>query len=349
MKILVSCHKPSRLLCSDILTPVHAGRAIAVAETKDGALGTTEAHWMREHMIGDDTGDNISHLNRQFCELTVQYWAWKNYTALGDPKYVGFMHYRRHFMFRGPGREARNQGMPAFPALTEAYRDIMGLSDDVMVKAVEAADVVAPTPLLHRLSVEQFFLRGHSGPHAFCAHDFAPAMRLAREFYPAWAPAIDAYTTGHVHYFLNMYIMRKDIFFAYAAWLFPLLFHIHGQMDFSGRTAGAMRSIGFLAERLCGVYLTSLRRQQGLRVRHLPVARLESTGIPASAADQICPVGLRRAAMRRELRACPLYLYRYCGCLVLAFFLRGEAREEYVRGARIWKVRIQEAFTLQPR
>lgn len=49
-------------------------------------------------MIGDDTGDNISALNDSYNEMTALYWAWKNYDKLGNPDYIGLMHYRRHFV-----------------------------------------------------------------------------------------------------------------------------------------------------------------------------------------------------------------------------------------------------------
>ena len=49
-------------------------------------------------MLGDNTGDNISKLNKHFCELTTQYWAWKNV----DCEYYGFCHYNKYFAFN-PG------------------------------------------------------------------------------------------------------------------------------------------------------------------------------------------------------------------------------------------------------
>ena len=96
IKILVGYHKPSKLYKSDIFVPIHLGRAVASQMSKDGQLNSKDYQWLLENMIGDDTGDNISQLNRQFSELTGIYWAWKNYDKIGNPEYIGFMHYRRH-------------------------------------------------------------------------------------------------------------------------------------------------------------------------------------------------------------------------------------------------------------
>lgn len=43
--------------------------------------------------IPDNTGDNISAKNPNYCELTALYWVWKNL----DCEYIGLCHYRRYF------------------------------------------------------------------------------------------------------------------------------------------------------------------------------------------------------------------------------------------------------------
>ena len=85
VKIFIAYHKDAQRIKSDILTPIHVGHAIAPEIVKN----------QLQDMIGDDTGDNISYKNLNYCELTALYWAWKNC----DADYIGFMHYRRHLSF----------------------------------------------------------------------------------------------------------------------------------------------------------------------------------------------------------------------------------------------------------
>lgn len=79
--IMVCAHKRDACLAEPPYLPVQVGRAIARED-----LGYT----------GDDSGENISAKNRNYCELTAQYWAWKNRS---DADYIGLCHYRRYFDF----------------------------------------------------------------------------------------------------------------------------------------------------------------------------------------------------------------------------------------------------------
>ena len=93
IRILVAYHKPAPLLPEGIFLPVHGGRALVHGDNED-------TRWLKANTVGDDTGENISKENRRYNEMTVLYWAWKSYAQLGNPEYIGFMHYRRHFIFR---------------------------------------------------------------------------------------------------------------------------------------------------------------------------------------------------------------------------------------------------------
>ena len=72
--ISVACHKPSRLPENPLLVPVQVNSANA---------------GKRMDMAHDDEGENISLKNPEYCELTAQYWEWKNVEA----DYYGLCHY----------------------------------------------------------------------------------------------------------------------------------------------------------------------------------------------------------------------------------------------------------------
>ena len=79
-KIIIATHKKYRMPSDEMYVPVHVG-----------AAGKADLGYTR-----DDSGDNISLKNKNYCELTGLYWAWKNL----DADCIGLAHYRRHFSIK---------------------------------------------------------------------------------------------------------------------------------------------------------------------------------------------------------------------------------------------------------
>ena len=85
LKIFVVYYKPAPLIKTEIFEPIQAGRTIAGTPSRQGTFTKEEISWLSENMIGDNTGQNISGLNRSFAEITALYWIWKN----TDSPFVG--------------------------------------------------------------------------------------------------------------------------------------------------------------------------------------------------------------------------------------------------------------------
>ncbi len=244
LKILVACHKPGCLLKSDIYLPVHCGRAVAETKSKDGLLSKADLQWLKENTAGDDTGENISSLNRHFAEMTAVYWAWKNYAALGNPQYIGLNHYRRIF-------DASDEQLKAVCARYD-WAAFQGGTSGLG-------------------TVEQHFR------HFYHNNDLQKLAEAVSREQPEYARAIRQYLNGNKAYWCNMFIMKKEAFFEYCAWIFPILFKFHKGYDYAEHNEYEQRMPGMMAERLTGIYLTR-KTLQGKNVCPLSIVSLSAEG-----------------------------------------------------------------------
>lgn len=230
VKILVGYHKPAILFKNDVFVPIHLGRALATAASKDGKISTDDYQWMLDNMIGDDTGDNISHLNRYFAEMTAIYWAWKNYDKLGNPDYIGLAHYRRMF----------------------------GADD---VKNAINYDITATANGISA-TIEKQWADNHA------TDDLDRAIKLLVKKDKKYARVADEYVKQTHGYFYNMFIMKKDMFFEYCETLFGILMKIHDDIDYSSYNAYNQRMPAFVAERLTGIFVTEKEKKNRVHRVH---------------------------------------------------------------------------------
>ena len=253
IKILIACHKDTALLDSKILIPIQVGAAKAAKRF--------------EQMLSDDTGDQISEKNPMYCELTAQYWAWKNLEA----DYYGFFHYRRYLSFSEQKYREDRWGNVREDTFSEAMKEKYGLSDEQIEKVVTSYDLliseeknVASMPGKARNVYEQY-----KYGDSLHIEDLDCIVSIIQEKYPEYVRDLNEYLKGKYTCFCNMYIMKKELFHEYMEWLFDILSEFEKRSNMNDYSVEGRRTPGHLAERLLTLYCIHIKRTRKIKVKSL--------------------------------------------------------------------------------
>lgn len=173
--------------------------------------------------IGDDTGDSISKWNPYFSELTGMYWLWKNFRMDGN---IGLCHYRRFFIHENGN------------VITEQEYD----------RLLEKYDLVTTKQVV----LNNSYYEGYAANHHI--KDLDETGKVIQEFYPEYYETFARVVHGNRTYFGNMIVCKKELFDAYAAWLFGILLRVKERVDVEHYDNYRKRVFGFISEILLLVY-----------------------------------------------------------------------------------------------
>ncbi len=247
IKILISYHKPYSLLKNKIFVPVHVGRDVAMEKSKDGKIALKDYNWLIKNLIGDNTGENISYKNREWCELTAIYWAWKNYDKIGNPSFIGFMHYRRFFEF-------------------DNYKKTKDIEN-----FVKKYDFIINQRCLHNENDQNNYNQYKLSKHHHI-ENLEAAIEIVKKLYPYYDESIEKYLKLDYGYYKNIFIMKKEIFFEYCKWLFSILEQLEKEIDITIYNDQEKRVFGYIAERLLGIFYTHWKND--IKTTELPLERI---------------------------------------------------------------------------
>jgi hypothetical protein len=258
IQIFQSFHKPyPRALDCSWITPVRVGQfANEHAPSNLGDLSNS---------LSDATGESISALNPHYCELTAQYWVWKNRANLGTqaPEIVGFYHYRRYLNFL---LDTTWQGEFAYSVPIEATM-LSYLTSQAQRHALEhllgLADVVIPARFVSEQSVQAKYFHHHP------AHTWLAFEASIKRLQPSIARYLPLFACSNRQTVYNMFVMPWAIFDVYCQDLFEVIDASFALCD-KGYGSYNDRYPGFLAERYLGLWLHA----KGLRCVEVPMLML---------------------------------------------------------------------------
>jgi hypothetical protein len=245
IKIYIATHKEFKPPFDKNYVPIQGGKAIAKTTTS---------------YQGDDVGDNISDLNKNFCELTVLYWAWKNDIS---SDFIGLVHYRRYF-------SKIKYGIDQYVA--DHNGNNFTLTDDKEIAAShDFSELEGHTDLILpvRPHVGQI-LQNYGASHH--VEDLYLVREVIKKIYPDYVDAYDYTMQSVTHmYNCNMMITRREIFAEYCEWLFKILFVMKDMTFYRNYDDYQQRIFGFISERLCNVWLLRNRHRFCIGERHMVV------------------------------------------------------------------------------
>lgn len=276
-KILIACHKKHVFFESEIFTPIHVGRSIA--EEKK----VSDLQWLKDNMIGDNDGENISDKNSMFCEMTALYFAWKNYHLIGSPEYIGLMHYRRFFVFKKTFSEQykktsyeKSLSFCTIFDLSNYTKQRLGLSDEDVRKVCTGNDAVvvqdADFNYSHKFTVEEDYENIISGLNK---KDLDFCIDVINRDYPEYSIVAENVLKGKRKLLYQMFIMKRELFEEYMAFAFHVLNALHDVNDFSDYSQNGKRTPGYIGEILLTIFIDKKSVDDNIKIAKLDAALFE--------------------------------------------------------------------------
>ncbi|MCR5834517.1 MAG: DUF4422 domain-containing protein [Selenomonadaceae bacterium] len=228
--------------------PIHAGHA--AAQNDFGYRG-------------DDTGDNISNLNKFLDEVTALYWIWKNTTHT----HTGFVHYRRFLTgkFNQPERRTNSYLFDT--------KDI--LSKEEILTFLDEYDIIVSAEITSNRSQLDLMVLSTEKPDLVHVSEQILLKHLKAK-QPDYLDAYDNLINSNIMFPFGIQISRRSVFNAYCEWLFSFILdatiEMRDKLTIDGYKFEEFphiytRMMSFFAERMLTLWLM----KNHLKIKTLPI------------------------------------------------------------------------------
>ena len=277
IKIFVSSRIDINSICpkNDIYVPIECGAFFDKNKKKENIC------------IGDNTGDNISHLRQEFSEYTVMYWMWKNYKS----DYYGLCHYRRYLSFNDYDLTECNNAKAPFrfgivDSMSESNMEYAGILDETKIKnEIEKYDITVsyeynvldylPNKEVKIKSVREKWEKYNSA--YLSEKDFDLLLNIISKKAPDYYDEALKYMNGKKFRGFNCFVMKKNIFYEMCEFMFPIMFEFNSKVNKSNNNSSYMdRKPSYVGEWLYSIFIEH-KKKEGLKIKERQLILFQDT------------------------------------------------------------------------
>lgn len=283
LKIFTVYHKPQEIYKESCYFPIFAGYENWGEEFRKNGAKFPERIEQDAEVLKDNEGSNISSLNSELNEFTAIYYVWKNFESIGNPDIVGFTHYRRYFIFNEVKPLPLNEWIQGslcyrFPSYFSA-KEFLAAKDclDLFTKGYDCLTTINFDARLNPDNVgkkinsckDLFYSIAKFDPKIF--DKFEDEVVTS---HPEMAIELKDIKNKPSHRMFNMFVMRKELFFEYCEFVFPILFKLQKKNGHNSEK-DLKRAPGYLGEYLTSMFINYKVRTGNLRVKELRTCFLD--------------------------------------------------------------------------
>lgn len=236
-KIVIATHKKYNMPSdTELYLPVQSGAAIS------SVLGYQR----------DNVGDNISCKNKEYNELCVMYWAWKNL----DADYIGVVHYRRHFLSLSNTGNGINNCI-TLEEITELFKKY---------------DIILPKKNRYPVSIEKHYIYSYAGNKKILKEDLDSLRKAIQNVEPEFCKSLEKVLRSHSAHMYHMCIMKREHYNDYCKFMFSITDEIE---NIRGERNPSDRYIGGLSELILDIWIEN----KNLKIKELMILELEKDQI----------------------------------------------------------------------
>ena len=228
-------------------------------------------------IAGDNTGVNISDKWMFYGDLTVLYWAWKN----ADLDFYGFCNFKKYFAFPFDKQHEDKYGNIICEYMDEKTINGLGLKATKRIcQEIVPYDIVLPCAFNIRNSNKKFknifqyydFVRGKN------TDDLEKILLIIGSLFPDYLEDARSYFNGQNLFFSSLFVMRREIFSEFCAWLFHILEEYEKQASCIYDNIDEIRSVYQIGEIMLGIfYIHLLRTKPRTKTHNLQQVLIQNT------------------------------------------------------------------------